>query len=43
VLGVPVWVIAAATALEVLVLFPLLFRYSRVLWMQLDFAFNPVE
>jgi uncharacterized protein (DUF983 family) len=41
--GAPVWLIAAATALEIAILFPLLFRYSRVLWMQLDFAFNPVE
>jgi uncharacterized protein (DUF983 family) len=41
--GAPVWLIAGATALELLVLLPLLFRYSRVLWMQLDFAFNPVE
>ena len=43
VLGAPVWVIAAATVAEIVVLFPVLFRYSRVLWMQLDFAFNPVE
>jgi uncharacterized protein (DUF983 family) len=41
--GAPVWLIATATTLEIAILFPLLFRYSRVLWMQLDFAFNPVE
>ncbi len=39
--GAPVWVIAVATTVEVLILFPFLFRLSRVLWMHLDHRFNP--
>ncbi|MCA9826247.1 MAG: DUF983 domain-containing protein [Dehalococcoidia bacterium] len=41
VIGAPVWVIGLATAAEVAVLFPFLFRLSRVLWMHLDHRINP--
>lgn len=40
-LGTDAWVILAVTATIVAVLFPLLFRYSRVFWMHLDRAVNP--
>jgi len=35
-------ILAVSTAV-VAVLFPLLFRYSRVFWLYLDHGFNPAE
>jgi uncharacterized protein (DUF983 family) len=41
VIATPVWLVIAAPAALLLVLAPLTFRYSRVIWMHLDRGFDP--
>lgn len=40
-LSFPAWAIIALTALELALLLPPVFRYSRVMWLHIDQIFSP--